>query len=335
MFDFRKIEAFCKVCEHRSFSKAGEALFLSQPTVSAHIQALERDFEVRLLDRMGRTVLPTPAGAVLYRYAKLAFARLETAKAEIRALVHEVTGDLRIGSSSIPAYHVLPKVLATFTRAHPQVRPSLMVASSTAILRQVMDGDLMAGIVGSNVLPEQDIISTPILDSDIVIITPANIEGLPFCPPSVLEGDVLPEISFDAACSLRWILREDSSTTRRAFEEALRQAGYDTRLLQAKLVVDSAHAAFQYVQAGLGVSIAARLAVQDSLARGDIQAYTLAGVRSARQFSCIINARRMPFPAATVFLDHLYSSTLHLRSSHDDTSYDDTPHGDARHGEAS
>lgn len=324
MFDFRKIEAFCKVCELRSFSKAGEALFLSQPTVSAHIQALERDFEVRLLDRMGRTVLPTPAGAVLYRYAKIAFSRLETAKAEIRALAHEVTGDLRIGSSSIPAHHVLPKVLATFTRAHPQVRPSLMVASSTAILRQVLEGELMAGIVGANILPVPDIISTPVLDSDIVIIAPANIEGLPLCPPPVLEGDILPEISFDAACSLHWILREDSSTTRQAFEASLRQTGYDVRLLQSKLVVDSAHAAFQYVQAGLGVSIAARIAVQDALARGDIQAFNLAGVRAARQFSCIINARRMPFPAATVFLEHLYNCTGHLRApSQDDAPFDD------------
>ncbi len=325
MFDFRKIEAFCKVCEQRSFSKAGEALFLSQPTVSAHIQALERDFEVRLLDRMGRTVLPTPAGAVLYRYAKLAFARLETARAEIRALAHEVTGDLRIGSSSIPAYHVLPKVLASFTQAHPQVRPSLVVASSTSILRQVLDGDLMAGIVGSNVLPEPDLVSTPVLDSDIVIIAPANIEGLPLCPPPALEGDVLPEINFDTACSLHWILRDDSSTTRRSFEDALRLAGYDARLLQCKLEVDSAHAAFQYVQAGLGVSIAARVAVQDVLARGDIRAFTLAGVRAVRQFSCIINARRMPFPAATVFLEHLYSSTRHLRAQ----DYDSPPLGEA------
>ena len=322
MFDLRKIEAFCKVCEQRSFSKAGEALFLSQPTVSAHIQALEREFEVRLLDRMGRTVLPTPAGAVLYRYAKQAFARLETAKAEISALAMEVTGDLRIGSSTIPAHHVLPEVLAGFTELHPKVRPSLMVASSSAITRLVLEGELMAGIVGTSSVIDPDLISSPVLESEIVIIAPAHMDNLPFTEPSG-GPDSLPEISFSAACSLHWILREATSTTRRAFEEALRLAGHDMRLLHPRLVVDSSHAAVQYVRAGLGVSAAARVAVQKDLDGGEIRAFSIAGVRAERQFSCIINARRMPFPAATVFQEYLLTNTAHLRPHQDDPDLHD------------
>ena len=316
MFDFRKIEAFCKVCEQRSFSKAGEALFLSQPTVSAHIQALERDFEVRLLDRMGRTVLPTPAGVVLYRYAKQAFARLEAAKAEINALAREVTGDLLIGSSTIPAHHILPRVLTNFSQAHPKVRPSLMVASSLSIARQVLEGELMAGIVGTNTLPDPDLISTPLLEDEIIIIAPTGMNELP--ARTTDEGDAggpLPELLFEEACSLHWILRDTNSATRRAFEDSLRLSGHDPRALQPRLVVDSSHAAVQYVEAGLGVSIAARIAVQDALTRGSIRAFTLAGVRAVRQFSCVTNARRIPFPAATVFLEFLHKSTRHLRSA--------------------
>ncbi|MDL2266935.1 LysR family transcriptional regulator [Desulfovibrio sp. OttesenSCG-928-G15] len=312
MFDFRKIEAFCKVCEQRSFSKAGEALFLSQPTVSAHIQSLERDFEVRLLDRMGRTVLPTPAGAVLYRYAKQAFARLETAKAEISALTLEVTGDLIIGSSSIPAHHVLPDVLASFSEMHPKVHPSLMVASSAAILRHVHDGDIMTGIVGSINHHEPDIISTPLLDSEIIIIAPPSLEMQPLAQASS-SASALPQISFAFAKTLPWILREESSTTRRLFEEAVHHAGHNVRQLNARLKVDSSHAAVQYVRAGLGVSAAARIAVQEELDRGDIRAFGLEGVFASRQFVCIANTRRMPFPSATVFQEFLLSSTTRLR----------------------
>ena len=317
MFDLRKIEAFCKVCEQRSFSKAGEALFLSQPTVSAHIQSLEREFEVRLLDRMGRTVLPTPAGAVLYRYAKQAFSRLEAAKAEISALAMEVTGDLRIGSSSIPAHHVLPEILADFTELHPKVRPSLTVGSSSAITHMVLEGELMAGIVGTGAITDPDLIASPVLESDIIIITPAHMDSLPFIETPDRPG-ALPEINFSTARSLHWILRESNSTTRRAFEEALRLAGHDMRLLHPRLVVDSSHAAVQYVRAGLGVSAAARIAVQKALDRGDIRACTIAGVHAARQFSCIVNARRMPFPAATVFQEYLLRATVHLRPRHEE-----------------
>lgn len=314
MFDFRKIEAFCKVCEHRSFSKAGEALFLSQPTVSAHIQTLERDFEVRLLDRMGRTVLPTPAGAVLYRYAKQAFARLEAAKAEISALASEVTGDLLLGSSSIPAHHVLPKIITDFLQAHPKVRPSLVVASSLAVVEQVREGELMAGIVGDNTHPDQDLIFTPLMEDTIVGIAPASMKGLLFDAAVRASETGLPEISFEQACSLHWIVREADSTTRLAFEDALREAGHDPRGLRQRLVVDSSHAAVQYVEAGLGVGVAARIAVQNALQRGSLQAFHITGVRAERQFSYVLNARRVPFPVATVFLEFLHAGTLPLRA---------------------
>lgn len=345
MFDLRKIEAFCKVCEQRSFSRAGEALFLSQPTVSAHIQALEREFEVRLLDRMGRTVLPTPAGAILYHYAKQAFARLEAARAEIHTLSREVAGDLFIGSSSIPAHHVLPEVLAAFAEVHPKVKPSLTVASSTAITRLVLEGELMAGLVGESAHQDPDLLVTPVLRSEIVIIAPADLQApvlpRPIAPPidspidsSVdspvdspaypvetpeaipvdANADPLPEISLATAASLDWILREENSTTRKAFEEALRAAGHDTRQFHPRLVVDSSHAAVQYVRAGLGVSATARIAVQDALERGEIRAYRIAGVNAVRQFCCIMNVRRQPFPAANVFLEFLLAKTCRLRA---------------------
>lgn len=314
MFDFRKIEAFCKVCEQRSFSKAGEALFLSQPTVSAHIQALERDFEMRLLDRMGRTVVPTPAGAVLYRHAKQAFARLEAAKAEMRALAHEITGDLVIGSSSMPAHHVLPDVLAAFAEAHPKVRPSLMVSSSGSLLAQVREGSLMAAIIGASPpVSDPDIIAAPLLESAIIIIAPPGMKGLRECAPAGKTPEALPEIDFPLAASLPWIMREESSVTRKIFEQALLGGGYNFRQLQAKLTVDSNDAAVRYVRAGLGIGIATYIAARESLQRGDVFGFHLSGVRAVRRFSQIINARRLPFPAATVFLEFLRQSTHHLR----------------------
>ena len=324
MFDLRKIEAFCKVCEHRSFSKAGEALFLSQPTVSAHIQSLERDFDVRLLDRMGRTVLPTPAGVVLYRYARQAIARLEAASAEIKALSQEVAGDLILGSSSIPAHHVLPEALASFASLHPTVKPSLSVGASSAISKQVLRGELMGGIVGSCQTSDPDLITHTVLESEIIIIVPAAMPKLPTTKGVIRatrgDGPPLPEISFESAASLTWILREESSATRRIFEESLRLSGYDVRLLRPRLVVDSSHAAVQYVRAGLGVSVAARIAVESELERGEIRAYTLCGVRPHRSFSWITNARRMPFPAAAVFQEFLLENTRHLRQQEGVTS---------------
>ena len=308
MVDFRKIEAFCKVCELQSFSKAGEALFLSQPTVSAHVQNLERELEVQLLDRMGRTVLPTPAGAVLYRFAKQAFSGLEAARAEIRALALEVSGDLLVGSSAIPAHHFLPSVITEFLRLHPKVRPTVLVASSQRILRQVQSGELMAGIVGWGGSSDAELSFTPLMEDEIIVIMPASSprpEG--FIPPEE-KGD-LPSLPFEQACFMDWILREPTSTTRIAFEDALREAGHDPRILGPRLTVDSSNAAVQYVEAGLGAAVTTRLGAYEALQRGSVLAFRLQGVRAARRFFCVLNARRVPFPAASAFVDHLLALT--------------------------
>ena len=68
--DLRRLEVFCKVYELKSFSRAGEACLLSQPTVSEHIRYLETFLDVRLFDRLGREVAPTRAGEILYSYAR-------------------------------------------------------------------------------------------------------------------------------------------------------------------------------------------------------------------------------------------------------------------------
>lgn len=318
MFDLRKIEAFCKVCEHRSFSKAGEALFLSQPTVSAHIQTLEREFDARLLDRMGRTVLPTPAGAILYHYARQAIARLETANAEIKALSQEVAGDLVLGSSSIPAHHVLPGTLAAYSARHPTVRPSLTVGTSSVITKQVLHGELMGAIIGSSRALDPDLIAHTVFESEIIIIAPAGMPLLPTSKEADANGAALPEISFATAAGLLWILREGTSATRRIFEESLRLSGHDVRLLRPRLVVDSAHAAVQYVRAGLGISVAARIAVEPELQQGTVKGYTISDVKVHRRFSWITNSRRKPFPAAAVFQEFLLESTRNLRPAEND-----------------
>ncbi len=314
MLDFRKLEAFCKVCELGSFSKAGEALFLSQPTISAHIQSLERDFNVRLLDRMTRSVIPTPAGETLFKQAKIAFASLEAAKEEISTLSSEVVGEIFFGSSTIPAHHVLPALLTRFLEKHPKVQPNLIIASSQEVTQKVAEGELMAGIVSIQEPTDSELFFTPLIQDEIVIIAPTNID-VPMLPPKhhrVIDA-IIPQISFETAQALNWIVREDSSSTRRSFEIAVKDAGHDPRTLNKRLAVDSSHAALQYVAAGLGVSIASRLAVDDAIRFGRLRALTIQGVVAKRQFSCVINTKRSLFPATSAFLEFLHTDTQHLR----------------------
>ena len=102
MLDFRQLQVFAKVYEQRSFSRAAEEVFLTQPTVSGHIKALEDFLGVRLFDRLGREVVPTRAGEILYPYARQALSLVAEAEREIRLFLGVEKGRLEIGGSNIP-----------------------------------------------------------------------------------------------------------------------------------------------------------------------------------------------------------------------------------------
>src|SRR5574340_650468 len=101
--DLKVLEVFCRIVELRSFSRAAEAVSLTQPTVSAHVKSLETEIGLRLFDRAGRAVKPTQAGELLYGYAR----RILALSAEARRALGEHRGGLRgqliVAGSSIPA----------------------------------------------------------------------------------------------------------------------------------------------------------------------------------------------------------------------------------------
>ena len=198
--DIRRLEAFKKVYELRSFSRAAQELFLSQPTISAHVSSLEEELGTRLFDRIGKTILPTKTGELLHGYAEQVFALLRQARAEVDLLQHKVSGRLRIGGSTIPADHILPGLLADFTARHPEVTIDLKVGDSALILESLMSGALDFGVVGArDKRPELHFM--PILQDELILIAPASFK------PSKLEGLTPSQLR-----DMPWVFRETAST---------------------------------------------------------------------------------------------------------------------------
>src|SRR3712207_4358304 len=120
LMDTRQLAAFCTVVERRSFSEAAERLGVTQPAVSLQIRALEERLGQRLLDRSGRRVEPTEAGARLYRGARRLLAAEEQLLAEVADdETGELHGTLAIGASTGPGAHLVPLLLCEFQRDHP------------------------------------------------------------------------------------------------------------------------------------------------------------------------------------------------------------------------
>lgn len=285
--DFRKLQAFAKVYEMRSFSRAGEDLFLSQPTVSAHVASLEEELGVRLFDRLGRSVLPTQAAEVLYAAAHDVFTRLDGAVAEVRLLQDRVVGDLTVGGSTIPTHYILPELLAGFVRRHPDVRVHLVAGDSGGIVSQVASGRLAMGLVGADPeMPELE--AVPVRDDELLVIGPAELIGQGGDPLRVLRAKP-------------WVMREPGSGTRKAFEAVLPALGLNLRELRVVAWVESTEAVLRCARAGLGLGVVSRLAAAEGLERREFAALEGLPVHLDRRFYLVTRKGRTLSPAARAF----------------------------------
>ncbi len=295
--DIRRLQAFCKVYELKSFSKAGEELLLSQPTISAHIMSLENELDARLFDRLARVVLPTAAAEILYKRAQEAFECLESAKAEVLALKDRVAGELVIGGSTIPANYILPGVIAGFRRQFKEVGINLIVGDSKEIADQVIEGGLSLGVIGAKV-DHPDLVCEKIMDDEIILIAPPGMS----IPASVTGAQ---HFDAEAFCSLPWIIREPGSGTREAFEKALRAYDIEVRKLSVSVMTHSTLGVLQCVKAGLGVSVTSRLAAADMLERGELLQFSAPSFSINRSFYSVAHCKRYVYPALVHFKNAL------------------------------
>lgn len=296
--DIRKIEAFSKVFEHCSFSKAGKALYLSQPTISAHVASLEQELEVQLFDRIGRTVVPTKAGEVLYVHAQKIFEASELAVTEIRKLQHRITGKLDLGGSTIPANYIMPEILAKFWQLFPEVVMDLRIGDSEEVVDLVRENVLMLGVVGA-VFEAPDLHFDPIVtDSLVLAMTPK------------LYSQYRHLGTVDLLRSLPWVMREEGSGTRVAMAASLAKFGIDIHSLRTVIMVRNAGAMARCLSAGMGAAITSSITVQSELETGSLITVELSGLEMNRFFYVVFSKRRSLFPAALKLIEFLKSSVL-------------------------
>lgn len=286
MLDTRRLEAFCKVYELRSFSKAGQDLYLSQPTISAHIASLEDELGVTLFDRVGREVIVSRAGEILYKYVRKAFTMFEQGKAEIDLLKDKVSGELSIGGSTIPAHYFLPNILSKYKSLYSEVKINLEISDSSKIAEKVIQGRLDVGVVGAK-YHLKDLEMIPILEDELILVGGKAYQKI---AKQILDSE--------AICSFPWVIREKGSGTRKAMEEGLEAMEIKLSKLNIAAVVQSTAAVMSCVQAGLGVSVTSKMAAADLLERRELVILDVPSLNMQRKFYTIYHRRRHLFPAA-------------------------------------
>ena len=300
--DLRRLEVFAKVADLGSFSRAAEALFLTQPTISEHVRALEVEVGLSLLDRLGRGATPTPAGRVLLDYARRMLKLSEEARQAIDHFQGRMSGTLLVGGSTIPGEYVLPALMGQFKAKYPDIAISLRVGSSRQVSEWVDEGRVEIGVVGARPV-QRALVARELMSDELVVVVPA---GHPWASRKTVG---LVDVRSEPL-----IVREPGSGSREALERSLAEAGTDLDAFRVAAEIGSTQAVKGAVRAGVGITICSRRAVEDECRAGLVHCVKVRDLRVARSFYLITHRERTRSPLAEAFVAFVESQAAEVTS---------------------
>ena len=291
----RHLKIFVAVYRTRSFTKAAEELYTSQPTVSEHIQNLEARLECKLFDRLGRSILPTAEAEILYPKAVAILEDLKQLEDEIFASRTTVSGELIIGASTIPGTYILPQIAASFKEQYPGISFEIRINDSENTAEAVASSKLLLGVVGARI-PGLKLDYQPLREDELILA-------------AARDSSLADSISFDELAKVPFIIRERGSGTRKSIEAFLAHHKISLSHLNICATLGSSAAVKEAIKANLGVSIISRHAISDDLESKTIREINIKGLPSKRNFYVITSPRRSLPNHYAVFLKKLLSQT--------------------------
>jgi DNA-binding transcriptional LysR family regulator len=289
-----QIEAFLEVARRQNLSRAAEALFVSQPTLTARLQSLEAFLGEQLFIRTRRGMRLTEAGDAFLPYAEHAVAALADGRERLGELRRGVAGRLVLGAPPTVSTYTLPALLARFSAAHPGVRLAVKTGTSEEILDMVLHDQVQLGIIRA--LANQEIETLPLFTDTLVLIAGPGHRLARSSPGrqarmADLAGEVL-------------VLFGRSSSYLEFTTATFRQAGV---LPGSVLELDNIEAAKKMVERGLGVSLVPASTVAGELAAGTLARIELVDAAPARREIVAVRRRDAgpPTGAAALFLGML------------------------------
>jgi DNA-binding transcriptional LysR family regulator len=269
LLNLNQLKIFHVAAGLQSFTRTAEVLFLTQPGISKHIKDLEDYYGVRLFDRLGKKVVLTKPGEILYAKTKIIFDLIDQLKIEIDELQGLNWGSLSIGASITIGIYILPQILGNFKSLYPHIDISLDIVLNRQVIDKILDNSIDIGFLGAPV-DDTRIHTGVFLKDDLVLIVPAGHEWA--------ERDEIEPLEL---MTQPFIISRQGSGTRHIIEERLGQAGV---VLKKGMEFGHTEAVKKAVESGLGVSILSKTVIKREEQVGVIKALHLVGVDLQRNF---------------------------------------------------
>lgn len=292
--DFKQLEVFVSVVKHESFSKAARELFLTQPTVSSHIQNLEKELDTVLLNRNNKTIKLTPSGEILYKHAIYILNNCKKAIFDIKEYSGKIEGIIDIACSSIPETYILPGFLKSFCTDFPDVKFSINHYDSQFAISEILNERVSFGFVG--VKPNNNQIKhIKIATDELVLITSNDI--------NIKNENGY--IDINKLSNLNLIMRKEGSGTRRLILDTLNKNNFSTNDLNIVAHVESNESIKEMVRFGLGASFISYMSAIDYINDKKIKFYRVKDIDFNRNFYFIYSKQKVLTPLEDKFIIEL------------------------------
>lgn len=290
--ELKQIECFVAVVQKKSFSKAAEMLFMSQPAVTSNVQRLESELGLTLINRKNKEISLTEGGKLFYRYAAEMLNICAKAEHSLNEYKKKMEGILEICASTIPEQYLLPSVIKSFKEKYPLVVFSVYHKDSKAATEEIVSGRFNIGFVGAK-FPSVALEYIDFYEDKLVLIASPT-KSFKKDPPDLksLKGEDI-------------VLREEGSGTRLLLEKALKEKELDLSFFRFSVTSDSLEAIKKMVEFGVGISFVPAVAVKEEIALGRLKQYEIRDLNLTRHFSLVYCSNRCLSPLEEKFKDYV------------------------------
>jgi len=289
-----QLEVFAAVARFAHVTKAAESLGITQSAASAAISALEKQYEIKLFNRVGRTIALSEAGEVFLEEANSVLERAQAAKRTIAALGGNTFGRLEIAASQTIANYWLPRRLAVFHDRYPGINLNISIGNTREVEKLVVASDADIGFV-EGAIRSNDLNLDAVGFDELVMVVQAR----RWQPLGRGKGPV-------DLTSVPWVVREPGSGTRGVLEKLAEDEGLAWNDLNVVLELPSNEAVREAVEAGVGAAVLSRHVVESAIDAGSLRALPIDVPR--RKFMMVRRRTAEPSDTEKALIDMVLKS---------------------------
>jgi DNA-binding transcriptional LysR family regulator len=286
--DVRDLQVFLSVSKHLNYTRAGEEINLSQPSVSVRIHQLESELRAKLFEQLGKKVVLTDAGQLLVPYANRVIAAIDDAHHAIDELQGLERGSLRIGASTTPGMYLVPQVVARFKRSHPKIDIHLRIKDTREVEDGVLNNEFDFGFVGGHLIATEVSAHAWLTDELLLVVSPDHrLRNKKTVRKQDLEGE-------------SFIVRESGSATRATIVTQLQQANFE---LETVIEMENPESIKKAVQSGLGIAFISKFAIATELKAKTLTAIRVRDLTINRELKIVHRKDKHLSRAAVAFIE--------------------------------